>query len=388
MLSQGISSASNMGVSLVAARYLSETAFGAFAAAYAAYVVITGLMRAMIGEATLVRSKNGDSPSRDVLASVFAFGIIAVGILAVAQLAVVGDLQRTVQALAVALMPMLILDAGRYLAFSKQVPAFALSLDVIWALPQIVLLGVLIATNALTPTTAMAAWGCSAALGALAVILRVGLPRPSIGWVKEQWGLSGPYTAEWFVSAGVAQLSILLLGVLAGLEALGSIRGASVLFGPLNVLYMGMIAALVPANIGVAPGRLLTQARGAAAFMAGAAVLLLAMSLALPPSLGSSLLGATWESANPLFLAVGLAALFNGIAAGAAAGLRSLRAAKATLRLRMISAPLMLGASVTGAVLGSANGFAWGTAMATAATAILWWRSFLAESGGRSAEAD
>jgi len=88
-----------------------------------------------------------------------------------------------------------------------------------------------------------------------------------------------------------------------------------------------------------------------------------AVVLLLPPSVGKFVLAVNWEAARSLLppTLIGLAGF--GSAYGAWTGLRSLAAAKRSLRARCIDGAITLFFGLSGAYLGGATGAAWGYAI-------------------------
>jgi hypothetical protein len=152
--------------------------------------------------------------------------------------------------------------------------------------------------------------------------------------------------------------------------AVGSIRGAQTIFGPVNILLTGAYIVLVPEGRRAAArsARALTTACvvASALFAAVAAALLLAF-LALDASQGRLLLGSTWDSAREVLVPVGLASVAGGLMAGAISGLRSLAAARELLRIRLFTIPTTLALPILGATFWEAPGLAYGI------LASVWW---------------
>ena len=105
----------------------------------------------------------------------------------------------------------------------------------------------------------------------------------------------------------------------------------------------------------------------ASASFAALAATMLAIYLALTPEQGRTILGSTWASARTVVLPVGLASIAGGVLAGPMAGLRSLAAAKALLRIRFFTLPTTIALPVIGAIGWQARGLAFGIA------ASVWW---------------
>jgi hypothetical protein len=112
-----------------------------------------------------------------------------------------------------------------------------------------------------------------------------------------------------------------------------------------------------------------------------AAAAWMVVGLVLPDRLGTALFGETWTDAGDLMLAMGLATVAGSLATGGFAGLRSLGAAKLSLRARLYSLPPMFGFTLVGAATAAALGYTIGWAVANAVVAAIWWAAFLGALG-------
>jgi O-antigen/teichoic acid export membrane protein len=98
--------------------------------------------------------------------------------------------------------------------------------------------------------------------------------------------------------------------------------------------------------------------------------------LALPESLGRTLLHDTWEPARRVVFVLALALAVSAANTGAIIGLRALGEANRLFRTRLIASSLIMVSVVIGAALGGAVGAAAGNAIGTAPATVLWWRQF------------
>jgi hypothetical protein len=183
---------------------------------------------------------------------------------------------------------------------------------------------------------------------------------------------------EWLVATGSGQATLLALGLVAGLVALGAIRGSQVLFGPVGVLFGGAYLALGAegARLRGRPRRLLRlmEVASVVLFLTGA-ISVMAAALA-PPRLGHVIFGATWDTTRQVIVPVGISLLGNCVAAGGLVGLRALAAARASLRARLLGLPIAVLGPVVGGFWG-ARGFAIGLAVSSWAAAAIWWKQFV-----------
>src|SRR5207248_20872 len=145
-----------------------------------------------------------------------------------------------------------------------------------------------------------------------------------------------------FVLTGAAQLGVYLLGAVQNIESLGAVRAVQLLYGPMNVIFLGAYVTLLPKGIGTDREAFRRALRKASMALSAFTVLCTAALLAAPPSLGHALLGATWPSAHRLVVPFGLYMLTQTAATGPSIGLAALEQAGTLTRVRLGSVPAVL----------------------------------------------
>ncbi|MFF5704856.1 hypothetical protein ACFY7H_20460 [Streptomyces sp. NPDC012794] len=376
VLDQAAASATNILVLVLAARLSSASGFAAFSMVYVAFSVLLGLNMAYVGQ-TVVLEK-GERLATVCRSSVLftAAASAAAGLVpAAVGLAVPGDAGWAFLALGLVLPAVLVQDGLRYCFSALRVPERALAAD---ALRLACVAGAL----ALQPYGASAGrlvlvWGLSAlpALG-----LGLWLLRPFVRGVRadlrpylRRGHLGRRFVVEFAVGNGSSQLAVLGLGVFAAPLAVGALRGASTLFGPLNVLF-NSANAFGPPVVGRASGKRgvvrLTALTGGVLAVLGAGWA--AVLYALPNRLGRELLGDTWASASALLPATGAQYAVMGLGTCALLTLRVLRP-KATLSLQVVYSLLSVGLLLGGYAVWGVAGAAWGLALGSAAKAAAGW---------------
>ena len=229
----------------------------------------------------------------------------------------------------------------------------------------------------------MVAWGVAGALAAVFGCLQLRLlpldPRGAISWLAQQRDLGVRYLIENVAISSAGQLRMYGLGAIAGLGAVGAVRGAQLLLGPFLMVLMGMSLVAVPEAARVlrrSPRRLPlfcialggTQALGA--LLWGVALLLV-----VPERVGSSLLGPVWPLAAALIVPTTLVVVHGSLSDGAFVGLRAMGAAPRSLKAQLMAASAYVTGGLVGAALGGAAGSAWGVAVATLFGAgVGWWQ--------------
>lgn len=401
VLDQLFSSGSNFLALLVGARYLGADAFGSYSLTLVTYTITLGLNRALCCEALLVRPGDTSDARRDrrraAAAAAVWMGLGAALGFAGASIATSGTLSTCLMVLAVSIPGLLLQDTLRYGAFANAEPGQAVFSDGTWLVGYLVATGGVVLTQT-DPTAPMllAAWTLPGVLVGVALAMWYRL-LPALGrlpsWIITNRDLSVRYALDFMSGAGAAQAATYVLALVAGVSAVGSLRGAQTIFGPVNILLTGAYIVLVPEGYRAAQRstRSLTTMCIAAAgvFMAMAATLVVVF-LNVTTSQGEAILGSTWTDARTLIIPVGLASMAGGLLAGATAGLRSLAAAARLLQLRAITIPTTIALPVAGAVFFETRGLAYGIAASAWWNVGWYWRGYfrtLAEFGSDGAEA-
>jgi O-antigen/teichoic acid export membrane protein len=260
--------------------------------------------------------------------------------------------------------------------------------DVVWAVAMIVLL--LVGESMSNPELpwALVAFGASAALAALLGGVQaqvVPRPRSLTSWLREHRDLGPRFLAENITLGASGQVRSVVVAATGGLVAVGAIRGAEMLIGPVVALLMGVSQVAVPeAARALERGRdslsraclLLSAGLALVAILWGITVLVL-----FPFGIGEMLLGSVWPGAHALVAGVMVSAAAGCLHVGPSAGLRALGRADLTLRCQLTVTILIITMGASGALLWAAPGAVWGTAFAAIAGAGIWWsRLWKAES--------
>lgn len=384
---QFVSSGMNFAATLVAARYLGRTPFGAFSIAIVLYMLLIGFGRSMCAEALLLRA--GDDPehrrrnARSALASVVYLGSAASVGLAVSSIWLTGDLRRCVLVLAVGLVPLMVQDILRYVSFGGSRPQRALASDVAWTGAMVAGLAFVLARDRVGAGTLLAVWVGTGGLAGIGHLLIERLSpdlRSGFAWISGNRDLSFPYAMDFVSGQGAASFSSVVLASVAGTAAAGSVRGAITLFGPVNVLFTGAYVILVPEGqraVRRSIRGLTRMCMVASAVLGGAAGSILVALLVIPDRWGQAILGSTWPGAHELVPLIGVAAVGSGVLGGATSGLRALGMARSVLRTRILTLPTTLGLPILGAVLGGARGLALGLMVAVWIAVAAYWSAYL-----------
>jgi O-antigen/teichoic acid export membrane protein len=384
LLDQALSSLTNFALGVVIAREVNQSAFGAFGIAFATYLIVLGISRATGSEPLVIRYSR--SPEEDWRgAAGRASGMAVVVGLATGTLCVIagvvadGSLRSALIALGVVLPGLLVQDVWRFALFAAGRGSDALLNDLAWAVVLFPALGLLIATGQTSVGSFILAWGTAATAAAVIGAWQTrAIPRPTgaRGWFREHRELTPRFLGEFGAFNASTQLTIYGVGAIVGLASVGSLRAADLLLGPLTVLFLGINLVAVPEGVralDVSPLALRRVSLLFSALVATAALTFGAVIHFLPPRVGTALLGASWDGAHKVIFLLALSRAGTGFAAGATAGLRSLGAAKRSLRARLICVPLVIAGGIGGAAIAGVRGAAAGLALSSCIEASVWW---------------
>jgi O-antigen/teichoic acid export membrane protein len=343
---QGVSSLSNVVVVIIVARSVSATEFGAFAVALIVYQFCLGLCRATVGDPLLSQHSHESAAQRAHLVPRMVGSVLTVGLALAAVVLTIGVLLSgpagtALVALAFVLPFVLLQDLGRYV-FIIDRPSAALAIDVAWLAAVAVALPLAPAGAGVGWYVIM--WGFAGGVGALlASVIEHPSPRTirPIAWLVDERGTVSRYIGEWISLQLAGNLTMLVVGPIAGLAALGAIQAVQVLYGPLNTLHAGIYLAVVPegARIRDNPSRLQRLMVAATGLIVGAAAVWMVACVVMPGSVGRALFGASWARGSDLVVPMGLAMIVSSTATGGFAGIRSLGDPRASLRARLATMP-------------------------------------------------
>jgi O-antigen/teichoic acid export membrane protein len=386
---QALSSLTNFALGLLVAHSVDVIELGAFSLAFSAYLFSLNVSRALVSEPLGVRFANTTSERwrqavRAATGLAIVIGLMASVICLVVGSVVGGHHGRTFIALALFMPFLLVQDCWRFAFFAAGRGRQAFLNDLVWALALVPALAALLINGTTSVELFMLAWGGAASVAAVAGGVQAGvMPRPlqSTRWLRQQGDLTSRYLVEFVVFSGSMQLYLYGIGALAGLAAVGSIRAAQILLGPLNVLTMGIGIVAVPEAVralAVSLRRLLATALLiSGVLMAG--VLAWGMIVLLAPmGLGPALLGSSWEPARQVLPPLVVMSALNTANTGAFVALRALAAVRRSVRARLFSSACFVTGAVGGAALGGAKAAAWGLAIAAGINDVVWWHELRA----------
>ncbi|MFC8230162.1 hypothetical protein [Streptomyces sp. NPDC057287] len=374
---QGVAALTNILVLVAAARLSTVADFARFSAVYLVFTVLLGISGAYSGQPLVLL--RGDGAVRGACRSAVVFTVAASAalgaLLAAVCLLVPGDTARALVMLGLVLPVVLGQDALRYAFSALQRPHLALGSDLVRLACVLGALSVL--EYGAAPARLIAVWGLSAlpALLLSAVLLHrrtAGAAMPLRPMLR-RGHLGQRFVVEFGVGNATSQLSVLGLGAVGNPLLVGALRGATTLFGPLNVLFTSATSFGPPllGRIGDERRRVRATAGLAAVLAATAALWATALAL-LPERAGRELLGDTWPTAAALLPATG--SQYAAMAVGTC-GLLALRMLdpRTTLSIQVVFSLTAVALMAGGYALAGVPGAAWGLCLGSLCKAAATW---------------
>jgi O-antigen/teichoic acid export membrane protein len=387
IVDQILSTTTNFGLSVILARNVGTTEYGAFAVGFTIYALALGVSRALSTDPLIVRFSNrSHEEQREAAGTAVAMGImvgIAGGVVLVAVGLVVGQpLGPVFLAFGIGFPFVLWQDAYRYQFIAARRPHLAALNDLVWVVALSVLLAVTVAADAATAAPYIAAWAGAAGLAAVVGMAEARAwphARRGLDWLRHHADLNLRFAAEFVLLNGGPQLVLLGVAAASGYSQAGGLRGAIVLLGPVTVVATGLIVAAVPEGVRLKDrdrarlGRLVYLL---AAVLSAAVVVWAVLVARLPDRIGEDLLGETWPLSQDLMVPLGLAGAGVMASTGIAAGLRSLAAARQSLSAAAPAITLLVIGGVIGAALDGGLGAARGMIVPAWIGVLLYQRQF------------
>lgn len=383
IVDQGLSSLTNLLVSLFAAHLLGLESFGVVSVAMTTYFVCVGIGRAVVGDPLLLTKAEAQDVVGRAVSAAFALGVLFTLCSWVAWSVAGGsELMGALLVLGVGLPFLLLQDIARYIAFWRGSPWSAAANDLLWLVGALGSLA-LLPRAATSASTVLACWVASGGVAGLVFAVRLRW-RPSIRaaseWLRGNRTMILPMLGDYGLIALLQQGVIYLITAVVGLRATAAFRGALVALGPVNVLTAGVSVFLVQlarraqdTTPTAFPGRMLRLS----ALMAVAVLALCLAVYFMPARLGELLLDEVWAESRPLILPLAFVFATAAFNFGATTGLRVIGQAARSFRVRSVAAPLMLVVVAVACYQGGVMAAVVAQAVAGGVATLLWWRTFL-----------
>ena len=383
LFDQGLAALSNVVLSVLVARSVDAEGFGSFSVAFLVYGIAYAAMRSVVGQPLQIKFSAAPPAeltrrTADALGTALLLALPAALVCAVIGLLLQGTTGSALLMLAIWLPGLLVQDTCRMAFFARQRPWSAAVIDGVWAAVQFGLMAALLMNGLGTLELLMGAWGIGALVaavvgaGMLAVLPRLTAARQ---WLREQGTLSRYLLAEYVLGLGTVQFGILIVGVIATTEAVGSLRAAQVLLGPLGIVATAMFQFTVPEvarNLDMGAHKLQRLTWLVTGGLLAVHVVYVTALLWMPDQIGVQLFGDTWSGAAVVLLPMCLSACFSSMANGPAGVLYGLGWARETFWINVIKCPMILVLLIGGTYLWGALGSAWAFAAIEALILPLW----------------
>ena len=382
LLDQVVSSGTNFAVGIFVARTLPLEDFGAFSIAFLVYTFTLSVARAfpmeplLIRYSTVVAARWRRGTAAATGTSVGAGCVVALAVILIG--AVVGGATGAALLAVGATLPGLLLqDAWRLAFFAAGRGRDAFLNDLTWAVALVP--AFVIARSSGSSLFAIAfAWGIAASIAAVVGVAQARLlPRPdwARSWWQEHADLAPKYFAEAMIRTGVSTITMIVIGAIAGLAAVGSIRAAQLVMSPVQILIFAASLVAVPEAVRILKRSVGSLVRLSVLVSCALAAVCLTWGLAallLPDQVGELILGDNWTAARAFLPAWILTLLGTAVSFGPGMILRAFANATLSLEVTILAATIGFVVPVGAAFLGGLPA-AWGLAVAAVVGSVISW---------------
>ncbi|MEP7021469.1 MAG: hypothetical protein ABI808_12510 [Pseudonocardiales bacterium] len=384
LFDQGFSGLSNVLMVLTVANGLSPTSFGSFALAYAILTFLLTLSRSFFG--TQLTLSHERSVAREQAHAAFGAIVIVSPLIILVVLGVGLSVNGTnhvgVTAVVALAAPIVcIQDVLRYAAVAVERPAAALISDISWT---VIMAAAVVGLVRLHGAAILALWLGAAVFALVVCVIFLGVApglRAGSRLLRDRHVVAQSVTIGAIAISGAGLLVSIATTRFLGPAALGSLRGASAMMGPLNVLFAFVSLNLTPTLARRARARDLDFCVKLAAVVTVGIIAWASVLLLLPSSIGTHLLGRTWTGTRTVLPWTSLEYISLGIAATSTLWLRVRHAARSLLIRSLTYAGAVMLFGISAAQLGaSATAVAIAGSAAAAISAITGWSQVLSNS--------
>jgi O-antigen/teichoic acid export membrane protein len=398
VVDQGFSSANSFALAFGIAHYSHANVLGIFAVVNTTWILVQGLIRSLTSDCLMTRHDDdnvmGKYERAGYISAIVSSSVAALLVLLVS-LAFSGELRLTFIILAVSLPLLSAQDYSRYLGISRYNPAYAIGLDCAWLSLSIVGYFVLRHAGLITLPWILAAWSAAGALVGLYTLWNHLILRDARQlvrfWFKSERGVGIRFAGQWLLGSSWVYIAIYVFAAIFSVAVVGEFKLAQVIFGPITVMTQGGMTALVAVASRYFQVNRVKAMRFVFLAGVGSALVTLIWLVGiyyLPVHIGTKLLGPAWPAARALVPLVGLAFAITCITNAAAAGMRSLRAAKENLRVVMVMMPVVLACCLTGGVVWGIKAAVIGLCIGFSIDAVVWWSTLFRVSRRMALNAD
>jgi O-antigen/teichoic acid export membrane protein len=391
LIDQGFSSATNLGLTVIAGRSAGPGGLGVVYLGFSAYLVALTMQRALVSDPLIVSSAPYTSEiranaARKALTVVISAAALSTLLLLLLGLVLPASLGEGLLLFVPWLIGALVQDFWRALLFRDGRGGAAALNDGVWAAVMAVCIPLLLVVH--SQWMVVLTWGAGALAGGLLGFLQTrvrpaGLTASIRWWKAEAWPLArwlGPESALLVVQA---QVVVFALVAILGTADVGGLRAVQAVFAPMSLLAQAISLPGLPmlATMAVTMPRLARvwalrlSAIGVALVLAYLVVLAI-----LPRHIIGSVFGSAFDRFDSLIVPTGVAQVLGAAALGMGLLLKAESRVRALLMSRVMAAAATV---VLGVLLATADGIigaTWGIAVGTAvgfvsgALLALWFR--------------
>ena len=243
-IDQAFSSATNLGLSILAGRLLGASGLGVIFIGFSVYLFCLSLARGFITAPFVIATSALEKSERDVasrrcMSLIFATAVVITTLMFAIGLVVPAPFGRALIVFAPWVGIAVVQDQWRSIFFRDQRGSAAAFNDGVWAVGMVVLLPV---AHAFPNDWSVAAvWGGGAAIAALVGwvqvrLLPTGLRDAKDWWTRDLRRLGSWLAVEALIVAGGSQLIVIILAIILSTSDLGGIRVVQVVFAPMSLV--------------------------------------------------------------------------------------------------------------------------------------------------------
>lgn len=380
-ISQGASSGTNFGLSLVAARELGPTGLGLVFIAFSTYVISLGLQRALITDPLLSTSSAMSGvartqATRSALSLCILWTFSATVILYLLRFLLDNDVGRGFSLVNPWLIPLLLQDFWRVVLYRDNRASGGAANDLLWLMTMLVLLPLALLVR--SSWIVVAWWGLGALTCMVAGFVQTRLTpeRPATAirwWTSAAWPFARWLLPGTMVYATGSQILTFALATVIGSRGLGGLRAGEALFAPLSLLGPALALSGLPALSRQAAGSR-DQAKRLAIRLGVIAELLTApyvvLSLLGSEHLLALVFGGSFEAFGQLVLPLGVGQLLIAPTVGFTLLLLAERRGKALLLIQGLDSIVTLSVGLVLARMFGPVGAAWGMVIGSAVESV------------------
>jgi O-antigen/teichoic acid export membrane protein len=255
LIDQAGSSATNFGLSVIAARLLGPSGLGEIAIGFTAYLTLQALFHAFVTDPLVLATAGAEAAVRGRGAQAAITAALGVAVASAALLVLLGlnvpdPVGRGLLLFAPWTGAAIVQDTWRAVLFRDGRGAAAAANDGTWALGMLVIVPAAWLIH--TDWAVVSSWGAGATLSAIIGFAQIGVrptsPQAAVRWLRTHALPLGRWLAlVSAVSSAGQQAVVVIVAALLGASSLGGLRAAQVIFAPMTLLFPALGLPALPA---------------------------------------------------------------------------------------------------------------------------------------------